>query len=888
MININTDRSIKSKHSTNHNNSSQQIYSWGFGKYGQLGWKFINISTKPININLPTNEQPDKISLGECFSSILTQKGNIYLFGNNTNGQAGISPSEQKNIPKPEKLKFEFSSKITKISCGAEHSLLLSEDGLLFSFGLNLFGQLGIGKKEIIHSHSPINISSEMILLTQTDFIKDISAGAHHSSILTFYNKIYTCGYGNNMSLGHMISSSNSDYKSYTFKEIDYKIPYKTSISNITSGFYHTACVVDNEKIYIWGKGRVLKYDQPENLEYKPQSKGFKNQGDKIKDIGIGIDIIVILTYNSEIYIIGDNSKYQQGNLSQIDNQSFELVRINNILKKSKSMKHINTKERVVNKEKESQLLPTEENDEENQCLNMLYNISQVNVGYEFVIILVEYNNTLPDNEGNVNLNREVYGWGSNEFGQLGSSSNKYIKEPTVISVLSNIKKVSCGGYHCLGIDDENYVKEEEGEVSYSNKITETHMQKGEIRSKSINLKKKEKNEDEEEVNIIPKQRTLSFNDMSLLQNKSNENKEISLLNDKSSSQTAYEQMKSLLSSLPLSSTSRNDYFLYKEKNKILSELVLFSKQLEDVLRKKEFQISSLIQEEKELLDKLGYSTKYINKGLSRGFDNNFEVDKSEILITGELGKGTFGVVYKAVWRKENIAMKVLKEELLSQEDNLKSFYEECHFLKNLRHPNILLFMGANTTGPDYFIITEMCDYGNLFDLLHHKKNITINWEDRRRIALEICYGMNYLHSFKPPILHRDLKSMNVLLTKYWQVKIADFGNTKFLQNQMTKQKGTFQWMAPEVILNTKYTEKADVFSFGIIMSELMSRTPPYYGVNKNQVAQQVASNQNFRPVIPNTCPKDWSNLMKRCWDMNPIKRPNFNEIIDLLTKASL
>ena len=116
-----------------------------------------------------------------------------------------------------------------------------------------------------------------------------------------------------------------------------------------------------------------------------------------------------------------------------------------------------------------------------------------------------------------------------------------------------------------------------------------------------------------------------------------------------------------------------------------------------------------------------------------------------------------------------------------------------------------------------------------------------MTWEEVRRIALEIAYGVNYLHSYNPPILHRDLKSMNVLLDSNYQVKLADFGNTKLLDVQMTKQKGTFQWMAPEVIKGNVYTEKSDVYSFGIIMNELATRTPPYQGVDKKEVARKVA-----------------------------------------------
>ncbi|MFM7856643.1 MAG: protein kinase, partial [Flammeovirgaceae bacterium] len=90
--------------------------------------------------------------------------------------------------------------------------------------------------------------------------------------------------------------------------------------------------------------------------------------------------------------------------------------------------------------------------------------------------------------------------------------------------------------------------------------------------------------------------------------------------------------------------------------------------------------------------------------------------------------------------------------------------------------------MGACTKGPYYFVVTEFCENGNLFELLHQHRSYQLSWEDRRRIAIEIAQGMNYLHTFNPPILHRDRKSMTVLLDSYLQVKIADFGSTKFLE----------------------------------------------------------------------------------------------------------
>ena len=148
---------------------------------------------------------------------------------------------------------------------------------------------------------------------------------------------------------------------------------------------------------------------------------------------------------------------------------------------------------------------------------------------------------------------------------------------------------------------------------------------------------------------------------------------------------------------------------------------------------------------------------------------------------------------------------------------------------------------------------------------------------------MEIAQGINYLHSFNPPILHRDLKSLNILLDKNYVIKIADFGWARLRNNQMTKMRGTFQWMAPEVISKENYTEKADVYSFGIILWEFWSKDPPYKGVKAKEVANNVKNNPKYRPIIPNNCPEEIGELMELCWDANPKKRPTFLEIIKFL-----
>lgn len=144
-----------------------------------------------------------------------------------------------------------------------------------------------------------------------------------------------------------------------------------------------------------------------------------------------------------------------------------------------------------------------------------------------------------------------------------------------------------------------------------------------------------------------------------------------------------------------------------------------------------------------------------------------------------------------------------------------------------LRHPNIVLFLGACIKPPNLGIVLEFCSKGSLWSVLQNH-NIDLTWEDRRKIALDTAKGVFYLHSFNPPILHRDLKSLNLLLDDSLRTKLIDFGWTRKLDIKMTGKIGTYQWMAPEVISSQMYTEKADVFSFGIILWEIASREPPY------------------------------------------------------------
>ena len=203
-----------------------------------------------------------------------------------------------------------------------------------------------------------------------------------------------------------------------------------------------------------------------------------------------------------------------------------------------------------------------------------------------------------------------------------------------------------------------------------------------------------------------------------------------------------------------------------------------------------------------------------------------FEVAYDELKFEKEIAQGAFGQIFRGKWRETTVAIKLLKKKLM-KEETIKDFLNECYAMESLRHPNIVMFLGACTKFPNLAIILEFCPNKSLWTLLQNK-NIILHWEDRRRLAIDIAKGMNYLHCFKIPVLHRDLKSLNVLIDDSYKPKIADFGWTRLKADKMTEKIGTFQWMAPEVLKTNNYTEKADIFSFGIILWEMAAREPPY------------------------------------------------------------
>ncbi|KAG8636520.1 serine/threonine-protein kinase pakF isoform X3 [Manihot esculenta] len=215
----------------------------------------------------------------------------------------------------------------------------------------------------------------------------------------------------------------------------------------------------------------------------------------------------------------------------------------------------------------------------------------------------------------------------------------------------------------------------------------------------------------------------------------------------------------------------------------------------------------------------------------------DYEILWEDLIIGEQIGQGSCGTVYHALWYGSDVAVKVFSKQEYS-EDVILSFRQEVSLMKRLRHPNVLLFMGAVTSPQRLCIVTEFLPRGSLFRLL--QRNTTkLDWRRRVHMALDITRGMNYLHHCNPPIIHRDLKSSNLLVDRNWTVKVGDFGLSRLKhETYLTTKtgKGTPQWMAPEVLRNEPSDEKSDVYSFGVVMWELATEKIPWDNLNSMQL----------------------------------------------------
>ena len=314
-------------------------------------------------------------------------------------------------------------------------------------------------------------------------------------------------------------------------------------------------------------------------------------------------------------------------------------------------------------------------------------------------------------------------------------------------------------------------------------------------------------------------------------------------------------------------------------------------------------ELEPLDEQEKDKENKELY-IKNIKKGKSEFYsslNNNslkFFIEYDEIKKERPIGKGGMGDIYLGEWQGKQIALKKIKLNHIKNNLLYYKFINEINIIASMRHPNILLFMGVTIDNNTYYMITEYLPSGSLHEYLHLNKNKQnkpqpLTDKQKIKIALQIAIAVQYIHSRQ--ILHCDLKSANVLIDKNFNIKLIDFGLSYFMSEAPKGYIGTARWMAPEILNGGEYSIKSDIFSYGMILMELLTEKIPYFDVFNYEVGKEIIKKyvnekiENDEDIInvPKTGNYFLRNIIPGCLRANPEKRLSLNEIIKILSKAN-
>lgn len=264
-------------------------------------------------------------------------------------------------------------------------------------------------------------------------------------------------------------------------------------------------------------------------------------------------------------------------------------------------------------------------------------------------------------------------------------------------------------------------------------------------------------------------------------------------------------------------------------------------------------------------------------QGLSHDTWDVWEIHKDQVQLIRELGSGQFGSVYEGLWNKTvPVAVKTLRPGKM----NPKDFLEEAQILKQLRHPKLLQLYAVSTQEEPFYIITELMRKGSLLDYLRSRRCEPLPLLEQIHVGSQVAEGMQYLEERN--YIHRDLAARNVLVGENGTVKVADFGLSRLVQeDEYLAQEGArfpIKWTAPEALRFNKFTTKSDVWSFGVLLMEVVtSGSIPYPGMSNIEVIDMVE--KGYRMDRPHKCPTKLYNMMMSCWAKTPACRPTFEDL---------
>mmetsp|Transcript_90817 Transcript_90817/g.257257 ORF Transcript_90817/g.257257 Transcript_90817/m.257257 type:complete len:392 (-) Transcript_90817:74-1249(-) len=297
------------------------------------------------------------------------------------------------------------------------------------------------------------------------------------------------------------------------------------------------------------------------------------------------------------------------------------------------------------------------------------------------------------------------------------------------------------------------------------------------------------------------------------------------------------------------------------------------------------------------LLDSCVGGTKPFTIVFEKAKDEVQVLSADELTLNEKVGFGCTAEVFRGEFRGHNVAIKrILAQRSSMSKDRQVEFEREVSVLAKIDQENLVGLFGICFQG-SLNIITEFCGGGTLFDLLYNTENMKLHWLQKLKICNGVANGMDYLHNFDPQIIHRDLKSLNLLLVRAVRsaadvplVKISDFGMARMRDmnttwGQMTKEVGTLHWMAPEILGGCHYNERVDIYSFSMVLYEVACEIPPFDDVEPpSQVKSLVLKEHRpqLRHVLPD-CPEGFVELMTVCWAHDPLTRPTFRAILRVL-----
>lgn len=267
-------------------------------------------------------------------------------------------------------------------------------------------------------------------------------------------------------------------------------------------------------------------------------------------------------------------------------------------------------------------------------------------------------------------------------------------------------------------------------------------------------------------------------------------------------------------------------------------------------------------------------------------------VDRSQLLIGHRFASGGHSRLFHGIYKEQPVAVKFIRQpddeedaELAAQLE--KQFNTEVTILSRLHHHNVIKLVGACSSPPVFCVITEFLSGGSLRAFLHKQEHKSLPLEKIISIGLDIAHGMGYIHS--QGLVHRDVKPENIIFAAECCAKIVDFGIAceEAYCDPLANDPGTFRWMAPEMMKHKPYGRKVDVYSFGLILWEMFTGSVPYENLTPFQAAFAVFD-KNERPVIPSSCPAALRLLIEQCWALQPEKRPEFWQIVQVLEKFKM